>query len=58
MSYLSYISVEVGQHLLSSESREELQSWGKARDEMGGRLVLLHLEMGGVPAEEKKIKGH
>lgn len=53
-SYQCYISVEVSQQLLSSEPSQELQSWGETWGEMGGRLVLLHLETGGVPAEEEE----
>ena len=53
-SYHCYISVEVGQQLLSSEPSQKLQSRGETWAEVGGRLVLLHLEAGGVPAEAEE----
>lgn len=56
VSYRRYISVEVGQQLLSSEPSQEFQSWGETRGEVGGWLVLLHLEARGVPAEEERGK--
>lgn len=54
LSYHRYISVEVGQQLLSFEPSQELQSWGETWGKVGGRLVFLHLEGGGVPAEEEE----
>lgn len=52
--YQCDISVEVRQQLLSTELGQQLQSWGETWDEMWGRLVLLHPERGGVPAEEEE----
>lgn len=40
--------------MLFSEPSQELQSWGETRGEVGGRLILLHLETGGVPAEKEE----
>lgn len=54
LSYHRYMSVEVGQQLLSSEPSQKLQSWGKTWVEVGGWLVLLHLEAGGVPADREE----